>query len=67
MGLQGRSERRRAEGGCFADWFGVMGLAKSPDDSIELQIVPQFTWLYVGDPGAQRHLREGMQKDARSE
>lgn len=54
-----------AEGGCFADWFGVMGLAKSPDDSIELQIVPQFTWLYVSDPEAQRHLREGMQKDAR--
>ena len=54
-----------AEGGCFADWFGVTALAKSADQSIELQIVPQFTWQYVSDPEAQRHLREGMQRDAR--
>src|ERR1035438_5252525 len=30
-----------AEGGCFADWFAVVGDAKSADNSIELQIVPQ--------------------------
>jgi len=30
-----------AEGGCFADWSAVVGDAKSADNSIELQIIPQ--------------------------
>jgi hypothetical protein len=52
-----------AEGGCFADWFAVVGDAKSPDNSIELQIIPQYTFQYVTDPDAQRHLQQENQKD----
>src|SRR5947209_12232851 len=33
-----------AEGGCFADWFSVVGDAKNAEGSIELQIIPQYTW-----------------------
>jgi len=35
-----------AEGGCFADWFSVVGDVKSADNAIELQIIPKYTWQY---------------------
>jgi hypothetical protein len=54
-----------AEGGCFADWFAVVGDAKSADNSIELQILPQFTWQYVDDPSAQHQLQQENQKATR--
>src|SRR5450631_4724032 len=54
-----------AEGGCFADWFAVVGDAKSADNSIELQILPQYTWQYVTDPQAQRQLQQQNQQGAR--
>ena len=54
-----------AEGGCFADWFSVVGDAKSADNAIELQILPQYTWQYVDDPAAQRMLQQENQKAAR--
>jgi hypothetical protein len=41
-----------AEGGCYADWFSVFGDATSPDNSVELQIAPQFTWQCPGSPTA---------------
>jgi hypothetical protein len=53
------------EGGCFADWFAVVGDAKSADNSIELQILPQFTWQYVTDPEAQRQLQQENQQGAK--
>src|SRR3984957_21349144 len=53
-----------AEGGCFADWFAVVGDAKSADNSIELQILPQYTWQYVTDPQAQRQLQQENQQGA---
>ena len=54
-----------ADGGCFADWFAVVGDAKSADNSIELQILPQSTWQYVDDPSAQRQLQQENQKATR--
>jgi len=54
-----------AEGGCFADWFAVVGDAKSADNSIELQILPQYTWQYVDDPQAQQRLQQENQNAAR--
>jgi hypothetical protein len=54
-----------ADGGCFADWFSVVGDAKSADNSIELQILPQYTWQYVDDAAAQRQLQQENQKAAR--
>jgi hypothetical protein len=54
-----------AEGGCFADWFAVVGDAKSADSSIELQILPQYTWQYVTDPQAQRQLQQENQQGAK--
>jgi hypothetical protein len=54
-----------AEGGCFADWFSVVGDAKSADNSIELQILPQFTWQYVTDPQAQKYIQQQNQQGAR--
>ena len=54
----------QAVGGCFADMFSVFGDAKSADKSIELQLLPQFTWQYVDDPQAQRHLQQENQQGA---
>jgi hypothetical protein len=54
-----------AEGGCFADWFAVVGDAKSADNSIELQLLPQYTWQYVTDPQALRHLQQENEQGAR--
>jgi hypothetical protein len=54
-----------AEGGCFADWFSVVGDAKSADGSIELQLLPQYTWQYVTNPQAQRQIQEQNQRDVR--
>jgi hypothetical protein len=53
-----------AEGGCFADWFAVVGDAKSADNSIELQILPQYTWQYIDDPAGQRQMQVQNQRDA---
>jgi hypothetical protein len=53
-----------AEGGCFADWFSVVGDAKSADNAIELQILPQYTWQYIDDPAAQRQIEQQNQKGA---
>jgi hypothetical protein len=54
-----------AEGGCFADFFSVVGDAKSADNSIELQILPQYTWQYITDPQAQRDIEQENRKGAK--
>jgi hypothetical protein len=54
-----------AEGGCFGDWFSVVGIADSPDNSIELQILPKFTWQYMDDPAGQQQMQTQNQKDAK--
>jgi hypothetical protein len=54
-----------AEGGCFADWFAVVGDAKNADNSIELQIIPQYTFQYVTDPEALRRLQQENQQGSR--
>jgi hypothetical protein len=54
-----------AEGGCFADWFSVLGVANSADHSIELQLLPQSTWQYIDDPTAQRYLQQDSKEGAR--
>jgi hypothetical protein len=30
-----------ADGGCYGDWFSVLGDAKSADNSVEFQVIPQ--------------------------
>jgi hypothetical protein len=52
------------EGGCFADWFAVVGDAKSADNSVEMQILPQFTWQYIDDPAGQQQMQMQNRKDA---
>ena len=54
-----------AEGGCFADWFSVVGDAKSADGSIELQMLPKYTWQYVDDPAGQRQMQQKNEFDAK--
>src|ERR1700722_9386034 len=54
-----------AEGGCFGDWFSVVGIADSSDNSIELQILPQFTWQYIDDPAGQRQMQTQNQNDVK--
>ena len=54
-----------AEGGCFGDWFSVVGDAKNPDNTTELQILPQFTWQYVDDPAGQQQMQKQNQADAK--
>ncbi len=53
-----------AEGGCFADWFSVFGDAKNADGSIELQILPQYTWQYIDNPAGQQQMQVQNQRDA---
>jgi hypothetical protein len=55
-----------AEGGCFADSFAVIGDAKSADNSIEFQMLPQYTWQYMDDPAGQRQMQMQNQRDTRS-
>ena len=54
-----------AEGGCFADWFSVVGDAKSADNSIELQLLPKYTWQYIDDPAGQRQMQQKNEFDAK--
>jgi hypothetical protein len=55
-----------AEGGCFADWFSVVGDAKSADNSIELQLLPKYTWQYMDDPAGQRQMQQKNAFDAKA-
>jgi hypothetical protein len=64
--FKGAVNVHEAEGGCFGDWFSVFGVATSMDNSIELQIAPQFTWQYMDDPAGQRQMQAQNQKDAQS-
>jgi len=54
-----------AEGGCFGDWFSAAGDAKSADNSIELQILPKYTWQYIDDPAGQRQMQQKNAFDAK--
>ncbi len=54
-----------SEGGCFADFFSVFGDAKSADNSIELQMLPKYTWQYMDDPAGQRQMQVQNQRDAK--
>ena len=62
--FKGAVNVHEAEGGCFGDWFSVFGDATSPDNSVEFQIAPQFTWQYMDDPAGQRQMQMQNQKDA---
>jgi Cysteine rich repeat len=64
--FKGAVNVHEAEGGCFGDWFSVFGDATSPDNSVEFQIAPQFTWQYMDDPAGQRQMQMQNQKDAQS-
>jgi hypothetical protein len=55
-----------AEGGCYADWFSVFGDAKSADNSVELQMLPKYTFQYIDDPAGQRQMQAQNQKDAQT-
>jgi hypothetical protein len=46
-------------------FFAVSGDAKSADNSIELLIIPQYTWQYIDDPVALRQMQVQNQSDAR--
>jgi hypothetical protein len=63
--FQGAVKVGAAEGGCFGDWFSVVGIADSPDNSFELQILPQSTWQYIDDPAGQRQMQTQNQNDVR--
>jgi hypothetical protein len=43
-------------GGCFADLPAVFMHAQSEDGSIVFESIPNFTWQFTDDPGAQRAL-----------
>ena len=64
--FKGAVNVHEAEGGCLGDWFSVFGDATSPDNSVEFQIAPQFTWQYMDDPAGQRQMQMQNQKDAQS-
>jgi hypothetical protein len=43
-------------GGCFADLPAVFMHAQSEDGSVVFESIPNFTWQFTDDPGAQRAL-----------
>src|SRR5450755_1089878 len=55
--FKGAVNTHEAKGGCFGDWFSVFGDATSPDNSVEFQLAPQFTWQYMDDPAGQRQMQ----------
>jgi len=63
--FKGAVNVNEAPGGCFGDWFSVFGDATSPDNSVELQIAPQFTFQYMDDPAGQRQMQTQNQADAK--
>ena len=63
--FKGAVNTGEAQGGCFADWFAVLGDAKSADNTIELQILPQYTWQWVTDPQTLRQLQQENQQGAK--
>ena len=63
--FKGAVNMGEAQGGCFADLFAVLGDAKSADNTIELQILPQYTWQWVTDPQTQRQLQQENQQGAK--
>ena len=64
--FKGAVNTHEAQGGCFGDWFSVYGDATSPDNSVEFQIAPQFTWQYMDDPAGQQQMQAQNQKDVKS-
>ncbi len=64
--FKGAVNTHEAKGGCFGDWFSVFGVATSPDNSIEFQMAPQFTWQYMDDPAGQQQMQAQNQKDVKS-
>jgi hypothetical protein len=63
--FKGAVNTHEAEGGCFGDWFSVYGVATSPDNSVEFQIAPQFTWQYMDDLAGRQQMQEQNQKDVK--
>ena len=63
--FKGAVNVHEAQGGCFGDWFSVFGVATSPDNSVEFQIAPQFTWQYMDDPAGQQQMQTQNQTDAK--
>ncbi|WP_348262890.1 hypothetical protein P8935_24260 [Telmatobacter sp. DSM 110680] len=63
--FKGAVNVNEAPGGCFGDWFSVFGDATSPDNSVEFQMAPQFTWQYMDDPAGQRQMQTQNQADAK--
>jgi hypothetical protein len=63
--FKGAVNTGEAQGGCFADWFAVLGDAKSADNTIELQILPQYTFQWVTDPQTQQQLQQENQQGAK--
>jgi hypothetical protein len=63
--FKGAVNTNEAEGGCFGDWFSVLGDATSPDNSVEFQVVPQFTWQYMDDPAGRQQMQAQNQKDVK--
>jgi hypothetical protein len=64
--FKGAVNTHEAKGGCFGDWFSVFGDATSPDNSVEFQLAPQFTWQYMDDPAGQQQMQAQNQKDVKS-
>ena len=63
--FKGAVNVNEAPGGCFGDWFAVFGDATSPDNSVEFQIAPQFTWQYMDDPAGRQQMQTQNQADAK--
>jgi len=50
-----------ADGGCYGDWFSVLADARSADNSVEFQVIPQFTFQYADSPAVQSDMQKQNQ------
>jgi hypothetical protein len=62
--FQGDVRWGAALGGCFADLDAIFIHAQSPDGSIVLESIPNFTWQFADDPATQRALIQDNQAGA---
>ena len=63
--FQGDVRWGAALGGCFADLDAIFIHAQSPDGSLVLESIPNFTWQFADDPATQRALIQDNQEGAR--
>ena len=63
VAIQGLGERKRGRGRMLWRLFSAVGDATNSDKTIELQMLPKFTFQYADDPAIRQQMETQNQKD----